>query len=156
MILREKFVAKGHENIKATHRSTIEITKEEHVTPRGDCIIAVSSEKALTDLDPMLKDKIRSGWYVATIFKSDDIIDHVIGRGDPRLTLRDPVRIIIRKSDFIDDKTLMIRSDKAAIDLDRRLVSRLKDRKSILEIEIIVSESLKELKEVLKKDYIFY
>ncbi|MCC6030664.1 MAG: DUF371 domain-containing protein [Desulfurococcales archaeon] len=155
MILREKFVAKGHENIKATHRSTIEITKEEHVTPRGDCIIAVSSEKALTDLDPMLKDKIRSGWYVATIFKSDDIIDHVIGRGDPRLTLRDPVRIIIRKSDFIDDKTLMIRSDKAAIDLDRRLVSRLKDRKSILEIEIIVSESLKELKEVLKKDYIY-
>jgi hypothetical protein len=125
------------------------------VTPRGDCIIAVSSEKALTDLDPMLKDKIRSGWYVATIFKSDDIIDHVIGRGDPRLTLRDPVRIIIRKSDFIDDKTLMIRSDKAAIDLDRRLVSRLKDRKSILEIEIIVSESLKELKEVLKKDYIY-
>jgi len=155
MILREKFVAKGHKNIKATHRSTIEITKEEHVTPRGDCIIAVSSEKALTDLDPMLKDKIRSGWYVATIFKSDDIIDHVIGRGDPRLTLRDPVRIIIRKSDFIDDKTLMIRSDKAAIDLDRRLVSRLKDRKSILEIEIIVSESLKELKEVLKKDYIY-
>jgi hypothetical protein len=155
MILREKFVAKGHENIKATHRSTIEITKEEHVTPRGDCIIAVSSEKALTDLDPMLKDKIRSGWYVATIFKSDDIIDHVIGRGDPRLTLRDPVRIIIRKSDFIDDKTLMIRSDKAAIDLDRRLVSRLKNRKSILEIEIIVSESLKELKEVLKKDYIY-
>jgi hypothetical protein len=155
MILREKFVAKGHENIKATHRSTIEITKEEHVTPRGDCIIAVSSEKALTDLDPMLKDKIRSGWYVATIFKSDDIIDHVIGRGDPRLTLRDPVRIIIRKSDFIDDKTLMIRSDKAAIDLDRRLVSRLKDRRSILEIEIIVSESLKELKEVLKKDYIY-
>jgi hypothetical protein len=155
MILREKFIAKGHENIKATHRSTIEITKEEHVTPRGDCIIAVSSEKALTDLDPMLKDKIRSGWYVATIFKSDDIIDHVIGRGDPRLTLRDPVRIIIRKSDFIDDKTLMIRSDKAAIDLDRRLVSRLKDRKSILEIEIIVSESLKELKEVLKKDYIY-
>ncbi|NAZ13093.1 MAG: DUF371 domain-containing protein [Desulfurococcales archaeon] len=155
MILREKFVAKGHENIKATHRSTIEITKEEHVTPRGDCIIAVSSEKALTDLDPMLKDKIRSGWYVATIFKSDDIIDHVIGHGDPRLTLRDPVRIIIRKSDFIDDKTLMIRSDKAAIDLDRRLVSRLKDRKSILEIEIIVSESLKKLKEVLKKDYIY-
>jgi hypothetical protein len=155
MILREKFVAKGHENIKATHRSTIEITKEEHVTPRGDCIIAVSSEKALTDLDPLLKDKIRSGWYVATIFKNDDIIDHVIGRGDPRLTLRDPVRIIIRKSDFIDDKTLMIRSDKAAIDLDRRLVSRLKDRKSILEIEIIVSESLKELKEVLKKDYIY-
>jgi hypothetical protein len=27
--------ARGHENVRATHATTIEVTKEEHLTPRG-------------------------------------------------------------------------------------------------------------------------
>jgi len=31
----------GHENIRSNHKKTIEITKESHLTPRGDCIVVL-------------------------------------------------------------------------------------------------------------------
>ncbi|RLF17024.1 MAG: DUF371 domain-containing protein, partial [Thermoprotei archaeon] len=40
MEIVEEIIAWGHPNIRALHRSTMEITKEPYVTPRGDCIIA--------------------------------------------------------------------------------------------------------------------
>ena len=38
------FEAWGHVNVRATHRSTFEVTREPSLTPRGDCIVGVSSE----------------------------------------------------------------------------------------------------------------
>ncbi|MHA1410910.1 MAG: DUF371 domain-containing protein, partial [Candidatus Odinarchaeia archaeon] len=51
----EEFKARGHENITATHPTTLEITKDMKLTPRGDCIIAVGSEKALFDFSDEIK-----------------------------------------------------------------------------------------------------
>ena len=41
----EAFWAMGHELISATHGTTLEITKEGHLTKGGNCIVAISSEK---------------------------------------------------------------------------------------------------------------
>ena len=39
----------GHENIRSNHQKTIEITKESHLTPRGDCIVGVNAKYSCSD-----------------------------------------------------------------------------------------------------------
>lgn len=136
----DKVLARGHRNIRATHKKTFEITREDDLTPRGDCIVAVSANKSLRDLDPGVKDGIRRGWVVAVIIIVNGLWDIAIGHGDPGLGLNDPVRIIARKSTYISPNTLMLRSDKAASDLRRDLIELLRRGEEAI-IYIIVSNS---------------
>ena len=151
MILEEEFVAKGHPNITARHRTTLEITKENFLTKRGDCIIAVSSEKSVKDLRPEIKENIRRGWFTALSIEAEGESDYVIGVGDPRLRLEDPVRIIVRRSSFIDEKTLMIRSNKSARDINRELVNKIKREEALVRIKVLVSKDLQELLDYIKR-----
>jgi hypothetical protein len=57
----------GHPNIRSLHAKTIEITKDEHLTPRGDCIIGVRANKACADLDEALKHSLASNLAIVTI-----------------------------------------------------------------------------------------
>ncbi|MBC7111709.1 MAG: DUF371 domain-containing protein, partial [Methanothermobacter sp.] len=57
--------------------------------------------------------------------------------GHPELTLDHPTDIVCRKSDYICSRTLMIRADKAACDLDENLVRDLRKGRE-LKVEIIV------------------
>ena len=117
----------GHVNVSARHRTTIEITRDDYLTPRGDCIIGIKADKGLSDINPELKEVIRKdGSLVMVIFIVDDYFDYVIGMGSSRLTLSNNNKLIIRRSSYIDDATLMIKANKAAINLDRRLIDRLK------------------------------
>lgn len=122
----DKVYARGHRNIKATHRNTFEITREDHLTPRGDCIIAVSANKSVRDLDPGLKDGLRRGWSTAIVIVVDRLWDIATGYGDPGLELSDPVRIIARRSTYVSPNTVMLRSSKAALDIKRDLIDLLK------------------------------
>ena len=45
----------GHPLIKATHETTFEITKEEKISLKGDCIIGVKANKSCKDLNDQLK-----------------------------------------------------------------------------------------------------
>ncbi len=123
----DKVRAWGHVNVSARHRTTIEVTRDEYLTPRGDCIIGIRADKGLSDISPELKDIIRrDGSLVIAIFIADGYLDCVMGMGSSRLTLGSGDKLIIRRSSYIDDATLMIRANKAAADLDRRLIDRLK------------------------------
>lgn len=133
----------GHENIKATHRTTIEITKDDYLTPRGDCIIGIKANKGADDLNPELKRIIRKDCsIVITIFISENVVDYVIGYGSFNLSLSDPNRLIIRRSNYVNEPTLMIRANKAAFNLRRDLVDRLKRGSELL--VIIVGVDLNE------------
>ncbi|HIG98004.1 TPA: DUF371 domain-containing protein, partial [Candidatus Woesearchaeota archaeon] len=41
------FTAHGHPNILATHRTTLEITKDSELTTRGNCVVAVAADFSL-------------------------------------------------------------------------------------------------------------
>ena len=43
-----KFSILGHENILATHKNTLEFTKDDFVTKTGDCIVGISSDFNIT------------------------------------------------------------------------------------------------------------
>jgi len=120
---------RGHPNIRATHKTTFEITKETHLTSRGDCIIGVSADKGLADLNQELKQIIRSENSVIFVLLVDELgeYDLVIGRGDPRLELSDEKRIVVRKSTYVSRNTLAVLSSKSAADLKRSLIKNLKE-----------------------------
>lgn len=123
----EVFRAQGHPNIRARHRTTLMITKEEDVTPRGDCIVAVAAERGLRDLNPQLKEAIRrEGTKINLFIEAENLVFKVSGFGDPRLPLSHPTDMVIRKSGYICSRTLMVRADKAASDIPNPLLKLLR------------------------------
>jgi len=124
----EVIFAYGHENIQATHKTTLEITKESQLSRRGNCIIAVSADKALVDLNPKFKETIRMENAKLTILiEAGEIGETIIAFGNPQLILTHPTDIVIRKSDYICSRTLAIKADKTACDLSKKLREKLKD-----------------------------
>ncbi|ADN51120.1 DUF371 domain-containing protein [Vulcanisaeta distributa] len=136
-VVIDRIRAWGHVNVRARHRTTIEITRDDYLTPRGDCIIGIKADKGLSGISPELKEIIKKdGSIVIAMFVVDDYLDYVVGMGSSKLTLGNDNKLIIRRSNYIDDATLMIRANKAAIDIDRRLIDRLK-KESPLTVYII-------------------
>lgn len=129
-----KIFAHGHKNIKATHRTTFEITKNEHLTPRGDCIIGVGATCSVEDLPENLKDLLKKGYFFEIELSLPDygISERVVGRGDIKLTLNHPEDIVVRKSSYICSRTLLIKANKAAADLSREMVEYLKEKSTEL------------------------
>jgi hypothetical protein len=129
----------GHENIRSNHQKTIEITKESHLTPRGDCIVGVNAKYSCADLPEELKNKLKNSDSKITfsIKVGDD--DFVIeGMGHPDLILTHTEDIVIRKSDFICPRTLSVKCDKASDLLPRNMVRQLQDPSTIGTLTITV------------------
>jgi len=137
-MLREIIYCKGHKNVRATHRSTFEITTEDFLTPRGDCIICVSADKALRDLNEEFKRALKKGAKLLIRIKVGELLDEVTAHGSPGLNFKSEVSMVIRKSDYVDDRTLAIEANKSAGDIDRELVKKLK-RGEEATVELIVS-----------------
>jgi len=130
--------AKGHRNIKALHTSTLEITTEKNLTPRGDCIIGVSADKPASRLSPNIKRALRSEKSVlVTIFLSGEHWDYVIARGNKNLTLTSDKKIIIRKSNYIEPSTIGVKANKSAKDLDRALIDNLRQGAELIVLFIV-------------------
>lgn len=151
MVKLDVIRAKGHPNIKASHRSTFEITKENFLTPRGDCIIGISADKGARDLDEGLKSLIRKdNSYVYIILYVGNLYQIVKAVGSSKLSISNDTKVIIRKSDYISDSTIAIKSNFAARDIDRRIVNILKNSNSELYAYILASDSALEDKEILR------
>ncbi|HDD31298.1 MAG TPA: DUF371 domain-containing protein [Thermococcus litoralis] len=139
-MIKETIVCYGHENVKATHRSTLEITKEDYLTPRGDCIICIKASKALRDLDEKIKEALKSGKKVKIRITVDGIVDELEAFGDSRLSFESDFSMVIRKSDYVDGRTLAIKANKAAKDIKRELVEKLRNPEQRAVVELIVDE----------------
>jgi len=132
MKITEIILARGHRNVQSTHKSTLEITKDDTLSKRGDCIIAVSADKVLADLSPQFKETLRGeNSKITILIEAGDIAEKVNAYGNPRLILSHPTDMVVRKSSHICIRTLAIKADKAACDLSRELVERLKNREQI-------------------------
>lgn len=123
--------ARGHPNVLAKHRTTIELTSEDFLTRAGDCIIGICADKSPADFPKALKEALKSGKKIRITFECGGFKDAVTAYGDPRLTLTDKKSMVIRKSDYACGRTLCVRADKAAVDLDRRLIGELKKGKPL-------------------------
>ena len=129
----------GNESIRSNHQKTIEITKESHLTPKGDCIIGVNATSGCADLPQELKDKLKV--FGAKVIFSIRVGEHEFvleGKGHPDLILTHSEDIVIRKSDFICPRTLAVKCDKASDLLPREMVLLLQDPKTKGTFTIVV------------------
>ena len=134
-----KIMAKGHENVLSLHKSTFEITKDKDLTLSGDCIIGLDIDKSMEDFPKEFKEKLANDdTKVIVELKTPNASDTIEGFGHHDLSLSHPTDIVCRKSTFVCSRTLMIKSNKAAIDLNRDLVKDLANGESMeVNIELI-------------------
>lgn len=135
-----QILTKGHKNVTSHHKSTFEITKDPEIGPTADCIIGVDMDKTMLNFPQEFKDKIADFNTKITVkLSTENGYDEIVGYGHEDLTLTHPTDIVIRKSDYVCPRTLMIHADKAACDLDENVVNDLKNEKS-MEVTIILGE----------------
>jgi hypothetical protein len=135
----EVIIARGHANILATHRSTFEITKQSDVTRSGDCVVAVSANKAISDFGEEFKKVLHSvNAKLTLLFQAEGISEMVKAYGSPRLILTHSSDTVLRKSSYVCARTLAVKADKAACDLSRRLVEKLRDPRQQVTITLTV------------------
>jgi hypothetical protein len=139
MEISEVLFAYGHENVQAKNETTIEITKEKHLSKRGDCIIAVSANKALNDLSQKFKENLcKENSKFTMLIEADGICDSVRAFGNPQLILTHLTDMVVRKSTYICSRTLAIQADKTACDLSRKLVEKLKNPRQKVKVTLTV------------------
>ena len=133
-----KIKAKGHENVLSLHKSTFEITKDKDLSLAGDCIIGLDIDKSMEDFPDEFKEKLANDdTEVIVELRTPNASDTIEGYGHHDLTLSHPTDIVCRKSTFVCSRTLMIKSNKAAIDLNRDLIKDLANGQS-MEVNIIL------------------
>jgi uncharacterized protein len=121
----------GHPNIRSLHAKTIEITKDEHLTPRGDCIIGVKADKACADLEESFKHRLKSN---SSVVRMEIVVGDesflILGMGDERLSMLNAHDIVIRKTNYVCPRTMSVLCDKASSDMPRKLVKMLQDQET--------------------------
>lgn len=126
-----KFKAKGHKNIKAEHKTTLELTKDNFVTKKGDCIIGIKADYVLKELKKLKGDKIKM------IIKCDEKKDVIVGKRNKEFN--DNRELVIRMGTYKCPRTFLINANKSAKYLNKELVEEIKKGKEI-EIEVKCDE----------------
>ncbi|MEM3656156.1 MAG: DUF371 domain-containing protein [Thermoprotei archaeon] len=141
MIYSLVFYGRGHKNIVATHPTTLEFTKDTWLTPRGDCILLVGCSLAAADLPREVKAAIQNAASLKFKIHVGNLVDEVIGFGDPSLTLTDVKSMVIRKSAYASPRTVAICANKSAGDIDRKIVKYLSQGETA-KVELLVDVSI--------------
>jgi hypothetical protein len=127
-MVQEEVIFHGHKNVRSLHARTIEITKDSNLTLRGDCIIGVSANKSCQDMSEELQRLLKDDSCSVTI---DILVGNksfkINGFGNKRLLLLSKHDIVIRKTNFICERTMAIRCDKASHDIPRDLIFSLQN-----------------------------
>ncbi len=135
--MEEIILAYGHENISARHRTTMQVTKDREITKRADCVIGVRANKSAADLSAELKKHLLEGGEVeveVTTF-AGSFRFRAMGHKDLKLT--DQVDAVIRKSTYVDGRTILVKSEASARDIPRHIVRSLKRRETILRVIMV-------------------
>jgi uncharacterized protein len=138
VLAREEVAFGGHPMVRAAHGTTIEITTEEHLSPRGDCIIGVGASRGVAQLSPRMKEALRSeGRRVRLTILAPGGEFSFTARGSRGLTFESPTDIVVRTSGFVCGRTLAIRADSAARGIPRAIVASLRspEAAALLRIE---------------------
>lgn len=128
--LEEVVEARGHEHVTASHESTLELTSDDWLTPAGDCILAVEADRVPADFDPAFveacQDPETTVTATLTVEGADrEYVETVTGRGHPDLTFESDRSLVVRTSEYVDDRTVVVGADAAAADVDRELIAAL-------------------------------
>lgn len=128
MTHEETIRATGHENVTAEHASTLEVTSDDFLTPAGDCIVGIEADRTPAEFDDAFVRACQDQTASITVRVETESQEAVVeARGHPDLTFEGERSLVVRTSEYVDDRTVAIEADGAAGDLDRNLVAALAD-----------------------------
>ncbi len=118
------FTVKGHPGICAEHKSTLEFTKDDHISANGDCILGLSSDHNIEDLNKL-------NGRVVFVLKIDNLEESFEATIPKNHKITHERELVIRTSTFISNRTYAIASSKASLDINRNLIEALKKGNSM-------------------------
>jgi len=125
---REVVHARGHEHVSAAHASTFEVTSDDFLTPAGDCILGIEADCVPAEFDEAFVTACRrESARIVVSLEARGHVERVEARGHPDLTFASDRSLVVRTSEYVDDRTVAVDAGKAADDLDRDLVAALAD-----------------------------
>ena len=127
-----KFNCTGHENILATHKSTIEFTKDNFLTKNGDCIIGINANFSYGELMKFVKNNKKA----KLIIEIEGLVEEIIGEINKEFNHKN--EIVLRLGSFVSNRTLLINCNKAAKHINREIIKKLKQRKNM---NVIICEN---------------
>lgn len=133
----EEILAYGHPNVSAKHRTTMQVTRDDGISRRADCVIGVRADKSVLNLSGALKKHLMEGGEVLIVISVGDQEFRLYAQGSERLTLSHPEDSVIRKSDYVDERTLAIRATASSHDLPREMIKRLRDSRTQLRLALV-------------------
>ena len=129
----------GHENVRSLHPKSIEITTDEHLTLKGDCIVGVRASCGCLGIPDEMKILLQNpqSEVICTILVNEHSF-RITGKGSEKLTLKNPHDIVIRKSNFTCPRTLSVNCDVAADSIPPQIIDALQNPKTkgIFRIEV--------------------
>ena len=131
--MKYTFTAHGHQNILATHKTTLEITKDSELTKSGDCIVAVRADFSLQQLQRIIG-SCGDGGKISLLIECAGIKEEIIAVVNRDFSSES--EIVLRKGSFISERTIGIQADRAACDIGRKLVGKLKSPTSIVSVTV--------------------
>jgi len=139
-----KFHAHGHPNILGTHKTTLEFTRDVELTLKGDCIVGVKADFDLNKIRQFIK-KSTNKKITITIkpITKDKKYQKTKETASAELNpnFDSDKEFVVRKTDFVSERTFAISSNKAAFELDRDLIRFLKEKKN--KISVVVENKQK-------------
>jgi len=133
-----KFTARGHPNVKSTHKTTFMTTMDDELSTRGDCIIVVGAQTGLKDMPAEAKRLAREeDTRIMFRLTVEDIVFEAQGHGHPELEYTDPIDMVARRSNYTCGRTLMVGTNRTSMDIPSVVVEALKNPEAIVQIEII-------------------
>jgi hypothetical protein len=136
----ETIRCRGHPDVISRHSTTFEITKETHLTCKGDCIIAIGADKGASDLSQEFRAALaRDDAILVTKLTCGVISVVVTSQGSAGLVLDHPTDMVWRKSRYACGRTVGIGSDQTARTLPRELISCLKKGGELI-VEMTVTD----------------
>ena len=133
MEAQEIIRCRGHPLVLGTHPTTFEVTREDHLTGNGNCIIGIAAEKGCAGLSPAFKATlVHDDAVLVTRLVCNGIAAEIRSCGSAQFTLDHPTDMVWRKSPFVCSRTVGIRSDKVARTLPRELIANLVQGKEMV------------------------
>ena len=131
--MKYTFTAHGHPNILATHKTTLEITKDSELTKNGDCIVVVRADFSMRELQRVIG-SCGDGGKISLLIECGGVKEEIIAVVNKGFS--SDQEIVLRKGNFLSERTLGVNADVAACDIGRKLVEKLKSPSSIVSVTV--------------------
>ena len=136
------FICLGHGNITSRHKTTLEFIKDKDLSLNGDCIVGVKADFSLNKIRRFIKSLGSNNKIAITIEAISNKKIFEIINAEINKNFDSDEEMVIRKTDFVSERTFAVKADKAACDINRELLGFLKGKENKIEVFVCIAAEL--------------